>query len=144
MKKRFYAVCTFAFLLLTASTANAWSTDPSVYVASITTKEADGTRTTISRSYENGKIVNTHKTVNRTVSIPAIKMPTPTNPLPGFIPDYIFSSIRLPEASTEENMESYIWNSETNEWELEYSSNPSSYEEEKIEEDGLKTKISVK
>ena len=116
--------------------ANNWSTDPSVYVASITTKEADGTRTTISRSYENGKIVNDHKTVNRTVSIPAIKMTIPTNPLPGFIPDGIFSSIRLPEASTEENMESYIWNSETNEWELEYSSNPSSYEEEKIEEDG--------
>ena len=135
---------TFAFLLLTASTANAWSTDPSVYVASITTKEADGTRTTISRSYENGKIVNDHKTVNRTVSIQAIKMTIPTNPLPGFIPDGIFSSIRLPEASTEENMESYNWNSETNEWELEYSSNPSSNEEEKIEEDGLKTKISVK
>lgn len=116
--------------------ANNWSTDPSVDVASITTKEADGTRTTISRSYENGKIVNDHKTVNRTVSIPAIKMTIPTNPLPGFIPDYIFSSIRLPEASTEENMESYIWNSKTNEWEFEYSSNPSSYEEEKIEEDG--------
>lgn len=116
-------------------TTNDWSTDPSVYVASITTKEADGTITTISRSYKNGEIVNDHKTVNRTVSIPAIKMTIPTNPLPGFIPDDIFNNIRLPEASTEENTESYNWNSETNEWELEYSSNPSSYEE-KIEEDG--------
>ena len=115
---------------------NDWSAY-SVDVASITTKDADGTITTISRSYENGEIVNNHKTVKRTVSIPAIKMTIPTNPLPGFIPDYIFSNIRLPEARTEENMESYKWNSETKEWELEYPSTPSSYEEEKIEDGSI-------
>lgn len=142
--------------------ANDWKVSY-VKVPDLVTTTADGTTTTIARSWENGSIVENGKnvevknadgslnykvyyikngndwmpdtkTVYTAYSIPETKCILPTNPLPGIIPARIFSDIYLVPAQSGMEEDVQGWDKDTNEWTAK-TCVPNSYETG--EEEGL-------
>lgn len=124
--------------------ANDWGS-LSVSVPDVVTTAADGTTTTIARQWEDGKIVEVGKTVeyknadgskNRSehfrkngevwtpayrivytaYSIPELTFTSPANPLPGIIPDYVFSIVRVAPVESGYFEDYQYWDTETNTW----------------------------
>lgn len=117
---------------------NNWSDNPEISVAPIVTVDADGTKTTIERTYSDNQIVNTEKTVTKPYYIPAIKMIVPANPLPEVIPDRFFNDMTFYSDIKGTGTNNYTWNQETNEWEA-FFIEISDYAETKDETTGITT-----
>lgn len=111
-----------------------WSSEPTISVARKISEAADGTITTIDRSYENGEVVNYMKTVERPYAIPAIHITLPSNPLPGAISDVFFTDIHLYEAVSGSTSTTYFWNKDTQQWETDNSDNKAGYEYKYVED----------
>lgn len=143
--------------------ANDWKVSY-VEVPNLVTTTADGTTTTITRSWENGCVVENEKTIEvknadgslsnkvhyvkdgddwmpdtKTVytaySIPETKCILPVNPLPGIIPAKIFSDIYVVPAQSGMEEDVQGWDKDVNEWTAK-ACIPNSYETG--EEEGMK------